>query len=130
MNNDRRDRQARINEISQQIEDLSIELNNLLNIDDNQQGNQEVEQQHRHHRRRRPAARTEPAPVQAIRVQVPAEEQDFQINQEVEITNNHRGLRGVRGTIRSISRYQVTINIPGRAQPVTRAKRNVRIIRH
>ena len=96
--NEERRRQARrieIERLSQQIEELSTRLNQLI-LDEHRED-------------------TEP---------------DLAVGDRIEITNNHRGLRGTRGTIVSVTRQQVRIQVDGRenGRPVTRKKSNVRRI--
>ncbi len=53
---------------------------------------------------------------------------EFQIGDTVEITNNHRGLRGTQGVISKITTHQVSIRAAGHRRVITRKKTNVRKI--
>ena len=114
-------RQARIQTISQQIEQLSIELNDLLTL--NQDDNESVAQH-------QPAV---PVPARGLRVQavaVPAAVQPpaFEIGQEVVILNNYQGLRGFQGRIIRLTRHQVTLRLNGQNRIVVRSRNNVRLV--
>ena len=106
-------RRNRINEISHQIEALSRELNQLLQLENKVEATQ-----------RPPSG----VLVQAVPAQVVELVQDPQVGQEVEIINNYRNLQGARGIVIRITRRQVTIRLHERGRIVTRNKSNVRIV--
>ena len=99
------ERLARIQQITQQLEDLATELNRLII----EEGfiNRDV----------LPAA-----------AQVHQEPPELAINQRVEITNNYNRLRGARGTITAVSDTQVWVRIDGHRRSIRKKKTNVRII--
>ena len=113
--NNRRDRQTRITQISQQIDTLSTELNRLIiedNLDTNQQGHEQ-----QGNRPTPPAA----APITD-------EQTELSEGDRVEITNNYKGQRGSIGVITSVTRYQVSLRIEGQRRVISKKKSNVRKI--
>jgi hypothetical protein len=112
--NNRRDRQTRITQISQQIDTLSTELNRLIiedNLDTNQQGHQQQGNR--------------PVPP----ITAPTDEQtELREGDRVEITNNYKGQRGSIGVITNVTRYQVSLRIEGQRRVISKKKSNVRKI--
>ena len=98
---------ARIEQITQQLEDLSTELNRLI-----------LEEAY--------LIREDPSTAAAAPTQ--SRLQEFAIGQRVEITNNHNGLRGARGTITAISQAQVWLIVDGHRRAIRKKKTNVRIV--
>ena len=99
----RQTRRARILEISQEIEDLSTELN-LLIIQEDQDANNELRT-------------TEPDP-----------QDDFVIGNRVEITNSYKGQRGLQGIVTKVTAKQVSIRIDGQRRTISKKKTNVRLV--
>jgi replicative DNA helicase len=97
-------RQQEISRLSKSIEELAIQLNQLI-LEENQ-FNQQAEQQDNQQE----------------------SNGEFQIGDTVEITNNHRGLRGTQGVITNITTHQVSIRAAGHRRVITRKKTNVRKI--
>jgi hypothetical protein len=108
MNQDRRSqaRRRRIQTISQTIEELSAQLNQLI-IEENQDN-------------RVPAA----SPVAAAINRQASD--DFQINDRVEITNNYQGLRGATGKVTCVTAKQVSVRIDGQKRVYQKSKHSVR----
>jgi transcription antitermination factor NusG len=102
---DSQTRRQRIQRLSQQVADLSLQLNQLI-IQENQE--QEDTDQDRKSSK--------------------ALEIEFLIGDQVEITNNYRGLRGTQGTITHVTTHQVSLQIEGQRKVITRKKSNVRKI--
>jgi hypothetical protein len=109
----RRDRQARITQISQQIDILSTELNRLI-IEDNLSTEQGQEQQGS-----RPAQAAAP---------INQGQTEFREGDRVEITNNYKGQRGSIGVVTGVTRHQVSLRIEGQRRVINKKKSNVRII--
>jgi hypothetical protein len=101
MNNEelRLARKQRIKRISKDIEELSIQLNQLIIQD--QLAEREVQN-------------------------LPAQERDFQIGDRVEITNNYKGLRGSQGVVTHITAHQVSLRVDGHRRVINKKKSNVR----
>ena len=119
------ERRARIQTISQEIERLSIELNDLLQIGRNSSDEESAAPPQP--RGPAPPARARiPAavrPVQAV-VVPPA----LEVGRQVEILNNYQGLRGFQGVIVRLTTHQVTIRLNGQSRVVVRHRNNVRIV--
>jgi transcription antitermination factor NusG len=96
-------RRSEINRISSQIDQLSTQLNRLLIA--------EAEEQQQEQRPR------------TNRIEI--KEGD-----KVEITNNHKGLKGARGTVISVTPKQVALQLEVNKNIVYRSKTNVRRIRN
>jgi len=104
MNTNRNLRQTRKNQIqrlSQEIETLSAQLNQLI-IEDNE-------------------AEEEQQPIVA-----PIIEEELQEGDRVVITNNYRGQRGSQGVITNVTPKQVSIRLDGQRRIVNKKKTNVR----
>lgn len=100
----RQTRKLRIREISQNIETLSAQLNQLI-IEDNRE-DQIVE------------ANPPPTPV----------DNEFNIGDRVQITNNYRRQRGLQGTVTHVTQQQVSLRIDGERRVINKKKTNVRKI--
>ena len=96
-------RRARIQTISQEIEDLSAELNQLI-IQDNQEANNEP------------------------RTTELDQQYEFEIGNRIEITNSYKGQRGLQGTVTRVTAKQVSIRIDGQRRIINKKKTNVRPI--
>jgi transcription antitermination factor NusG len=94
-------RRSEINRISSQIDQLSTQLNKLLIA--------EAEEQQQEQRPRR-------------------NQNEIKEGDKVEITNNHRGLQGARGTVISVTPKQVSLQLETNKNIVYRSKTNVRRI--
>jgi hypothetical protein len=99
-------RKARIQHISQEIEELSAELNQLI-IQDNQE------------------ERNDPPPQVQVR---PNQQEQLAVGNRVEITNNYKGQRGLQGTITGITEKQVSLRIDGQRRVINKKKTNVRLL--
>ena len=119
-------RARRISDISQQIEALSIELNDLLQL--NQEN--EIDAAFERPPARAPAARAARGQaVQAVAVPaVAAHPPAFEVGQQVVILNNYQGLRGFQGEIIRVTRHQVTLRLNGQDRIVVRSRNNVRLV--
>jgi uncharacterized sporulation protein YeaH/YhbH (DUF444 family) len=95
-------RKARIQEISQEIENLSAELNQLI-IQDNQEEDIEIRN-------------------------TDIDQPQFQEGNRIEITNSYKGQQGLRGTITKVTAKQVSIRIDGQRRIINKKKTNVRLI--
>jgi transcription antitermination factor NusG len=95
-------RKQRIQRISQEIENLSAQLNQLIIQD--QLAEREEQQD------------------------LPTREQEFHIGDRVEITNNYKGLRGAQGVITHITAQQVSLRVDGHRRVINKKKTNVRRI--
>ncbi len=84
---DSQTRRQKIQRLSQEVADLSLQLNQLII-----QESQEQEDSN-----------------QASK----ALEIEFLIGDQVEITNNYRGLRGTQGTVTHVNSHQVSLRIKG-----------------
>ena len=62
--------------------------------------------------------------VQAVAVR----DRDFVIGDQVEITNNYRDQRGLRGTIVTVTPQTVSLRLHGQNRVLTKRKENVRRI--
>ena len=100
----RQTRKARIQQISQEIDNLSAELN-LLIIQDNQEEDT-----------------TQPPP--AVRNQ----QERLVIGSRVEITNSYKGQRGLQGTVTRVTEKQVSLRIDGQRRILNKKKTNVRLL--
>jgi hypothetical protein len=108
MDNDlarRQIRRARIQHITQEIDILSAELNQLV-IQDNQENN------------------TEQLPP----VDPTNQQEQLAIGSRVEITNSYKGQRGLQGTVTKITEKQVSLRIDGQRRIINKKKTNVRVL--
>ena len=96
-------RKARIQAISQEIENLSAELNQLI-IQDNREENNEP------------------------RITDLEQQEQFEVGNRIEITNSYKGQQGLQGTITKVTLKQVSIRIDGQRRIINKKKTNVRII--
>lgn len=99
MQNRPTENQLRINEIARIIDELSAELSNLLNIEDDNQG----------------------FDTQEIR-------REIRIGDTVEITNNYRDQLGEQGVITRVTEKQVSLRLESTGRIIKKKKNNVRII--
>ena len=99
MQNRPTENQARINELARLIDELSTELSERLNIEEDttQDNNREVRR-------------------------------EIIIGDIVEITNSYRNQLGERGTVTRITRSQVLIDLHSTGRNIRKSKRNVRIV--
>jgi acyl-CoA reductase-like NAD-dependent aldehyde dehydrogenase len=95
-------RQQIIQRLSQEVADLSLQLNQLI-IQENQE--QEDSDQ----------------ASKALEIK-------FLIRDQVEITNNYHGLQGTQGTVTHMTTHQVLLWIEGQQKVVTRKKSNIQKI--
>ena len=141
----RQARRQRITEISQHIEQLSIELNDLL-IEETEaqyqyssnddQANQEGTSADRPRgaTSNRSSGNIDHQQSQSARRATStssdneANQQQYTVGQQVIINNEYQGLRGQIGRITKVTKKQVTLSVPGQAKPVIRSKTNVRTI--
>ncbi len=93
-------RQQEIKRLSQNIEDLSKQLNQLI-LEEHQSEQQEDQQ---------------------------GSQVEFEIGDLVEITNSYRGLRGTQGIVSHVTAHQVSLRVKGHRRVLTRRKTNVRKI--
>ena len=120
-NNERTDNQTRITELAQAIEELSAELNRRLLIEEN---NAEA-----------PPIDIVIPPV-ALPVNIPQAAlvptivpREFAVGDLVEITNNHRNLRGHRGHVIRTTRRQVILRLLDANNSIIRKnKTSVRLV--
>ena len=103
----RQTRKQRIREISQDIDTLSAQLNQLI-IEDNQEDQAIAADQ-----------QTDNSPPL---------NNDLNIGDRVEITNNYRKQRGLKGTVTHLTAQQVSLRIDGERRVVNKKKTNVRKI--
>ena len=96
-------RKARIQAISQEIENLSAELNQLI-IQDNREENNEP------------------------RITDLEQQEQFEVGNRIEITNSYKGQQGLQGTITKVTLKQVSIRIDGQRRIINKKKTNVRLI--
>jgi hypothetical protein len=97
-------RKARIQVISQELEDLSSELNRLLTLE-NQEENTE-----------------------ANTTEIDQQEHQFEIGNRIQITNSYKGQQGLLGTVTKVTAKQVSIRIDGQRRTINKKKTNVRLI--
>jgi hypothetical protein len=112
MNDDERSqtaRRQRIRAISQNIQELSAQLNRLI-IEESQE-----QEQIQTERRPQP--------------QVTQQQQEFAVNDRVVITNSYGGLRGATGTVVHVTPRQVSIRVDGHRRIYQKRKSNVRKLR-
>lgn len=140
-------RRQRITEISQRIEQLSIELNDLLleeqdtetSASNDDLADQEGTAANRpsettsnrstgnvDYQRQRSTSRAASTSNNSESDQ--QQEQQYTIGQRVVILNHYKNLRGKIGLITKVTKKQVTLSVPGQASPVVRSKTNVRVI--
>ena len=93
MQNRPTENQLRINEIARIIDELSAELSNLLNIEDNNQG----------------------FDTQEIR-------REIRIGDTVEITNNYRDQLGEQGVITRVTEKQVSLRLESTGRIIKKKK--------
>jgi preprotein translocase subunit YajC len=91
--------QARINELARVIDELSTELSELLQIEDNNQGRN----------------------IEDIR-------REIRVGDTVEITNNYRSQLGEQGTVTRVTDKQVTVRLDSTGRTIRKKKTNVRIV--
>jgi RNase P/RNase MRP subunit p29 len=103
----RQTRKQRIREISRDIDILSAQLNQLI-IEDNQED-----------------LAIEADPQTNNR---PIVDNELAIGDRVEITNNYRRQRGLRGTVTHLTAQQVSLHIDGERRVINKKKTNVRKI--
>ena len=96
-------RKACIQAISQEIENLSAELNQLI-IQDNREENNEP------------------------RITDLEQQEQFEVGNRIEITNSYKGQQGLQGTITKVTLKQVSIRIDGQRRIINKKKTNVRLI--
>ena len=99
MQNRPTENQLRINEIARIIDELSAELSDRLNLEDNNQG----------------------ITTEEIR-------REIRIGDIVEITNNYCAQLGKQGTVTAITAKQVTIRLDSSGRTIRKKKTNVKII--
>jgi transcription antitermination factor NusG len=116
MNNNQRinQRSKEIQDLSQNIKELSARLNALIIEEANDQA---TEQEDSNKTNRDQARHQEHRHIK-----------DIEIGDQVQILNNYKGLRGQIGVVTHITTFQVSIRIPGRRGLVTKRKNNVRKI--
>ena len=104
----RSDRRTEIERISQEIEELSAQLHDLLALDriEDEEGQRPRQNQNQI----QPAAR------------------EFAIGNRIEVTNNYRNQRGRRGYITGVTPKQVTIRLDGDVRTYNKKKTSVRVI--
>ena len=142
-------RRQRISEISQTIEQLSIELNDLLleeQIEEQGQQTSDDEQvdlgpassnrpNTRGATRNSSSGNIDNQQQQTSRRATESnnndedqEEQELEIGRRAVILNHYQGLQGKIGFITKITKKQVTLAVPGQSKPVVRNKSNVRVV--
>jgi transcription elongation factor len=99
MQNRPTENQLRINEIAKIIDELSAELSERLNIEDNNQG----------------------IAIEEVR-------REIRVGDTVEITNNYRAQLGEQGVVTGITAKQVTIRLNSTGRSVCKKKTNVKIV--
>jgi transcription elongation factor len=99
MQNRLTENQARINELARVIDELSTELSELLQIEDNNQGRN----------------------IEHIR-------REIQVGDTVEITNNYRDQLGEQGVVTRVTEKQVNIRLNSTGRTIRKKKSNVRIV--
>ncbi len=114
-NNQRRNQRSKeIQDLSQNIEELSARLNALIIEEANDQA---TEREDSNQTGRNKARNQENRHIK-----------DLEIGDQVQILNNYKGLRGRIGVVTNVTTFQVSIRIPGRRGLVTKRKNNVRKI--
>jgi preprotein translocase subunit YajC len=91
--------QARINELARVIDELSTELSELLQIEDNNLGRD----------------------IEEIR-------REIRVGDTVEVTNNYRNQLGEQGTVTRVTDKQVTVRLDSTGRTIRKKKTNVRIV--
>ena len=143
-------RRQRISEISQTIEQLSIELNNLLLEERIEEQGQQTSDDERVNLG--PASSNRPntrgatsnsssgnidnqeqqssnrATSASDNNNKDQQEQEFELGGRAVILNHYQGLRGKIGFITKVTNKQITLAVPGRNKPVIRNKSNVRVV--
>ena len=103
-NNQQQQNRIRIQQLAQQINELSEQLSELL-IEERNEGQQNQN----------------PAPAER-------EENQFFEGDRVRIRNNYRGLRGATGTVIHLTPQQVSIRLDSNNRVVNRKRTNVQLI--
>jgi hypothetical protein len=99
MQNRPTENQIRINEIARIIDELSAELSERLNIEENNQG----------------------IVTEEVR-------REIRLGDIVEITNNYRSQLGEQGTVTAITAKQVSIRLSSTGRIIRKKKTNVKIV--
>ena len=117
MRSEREARNRRVQEITEEIAQLSTELQELLSIED-------------HNQRQQVTREPRPNRAGSRRVTVYQQEQTrpLQVGDRIEILNSYRGLKGHRGTVTRFTSSRVWFDFDSTGNNTFREKQNLRRI--
>ena len=119
MRSEQEARNRRVQEITEEIANLSAELQELLSIGaDDQQVNRQAIPQTRQNRTR----------TRRVTVYQQEEQRPVQVGDRVQILNSYRGLRGERGTVTRFTTSRVWFDLDSTGENTFGEKQNLRRI--